>query len=215
MSQIDQDTQNWLDILGGQERPDADAKTVREAEALRDALLARQDPVPLKSATLDKILTRLAEEDNAEGKTPTAKNWNYGLSIAASVMAGVLISHLASPLIDTSREESKPDQLAQKEDTSSNNELKSKSIEKQEALFSEQKKINARRAFAELRQLGCNEAQLIIMNIENISGNKEIHVLIQVNSAGTGIDKTQLEAVADKYDAILSENGKDVFRIEF
>ena len=64
----DKDDQDWIDLLAGQAVPDADPKTVREAQVFRAALLAHSEkskddaeiPYP---AVWEKLLARIEVEN--------------------------------------------------------------------------------------------------------------------------------------------------------
>jgi hypothetical protein len=58
------DDNDWLALVAGQSVPDADLDTIREAQALRDAILAAQDEAapPPDSAAYNRLLARLRRE---------------------------------------------------------------------------------------------------------------------------------------------------------
>jgi hypothetical protein len=58
------DDSDWLALVAGQAVPDADPDTIREAHALRDAILTAQDETapPPDPAAYARLLARLRRE---------------------------------------------------------------------------------------------------------------------------------------------------------
>lgn len=96
----EKDDQDWLQSLGGAEAKDADVNTLREARALRAAMLeyARKDETPEfdREAGLQRLLFRLRREKLVEGAKP---RWQmpFAFAIAATLAlaigVGVFIGH--------------------------------------------------------------------------------------------------------------------------
>ena len=95
----DKDDQDWIDLLTGHAVPDADPKTVREAQVFRAALLAHSEkskdnaeiPYP---AIWEKLLARIeVEKKKTEHSISPATGQHYDplLALAASIIIAVLI----------------------------------------------------------------------------------------------------------------------------
>ena len=201
MSQIDQDTQNWLDILSGQERPEADTETVQEAEALREALLARQDPIPLKSTTLDNVLTRLAEQDEVDRKAFIAKR-NHAFPIAASFfVVGVLIGWPLQSLISSRTEDEKPLNVAQTSDSLIS---KGSSVQQEDTLCPERLRRVAQ-VLEELEQLGLKYQLKSATICEPSASRADFQIRIKDISSAS---KTELEKQLKQYQLEFDYAGK-------
>jgi hypothetical protein len=200
MSEIDRDTQNWLDILSGQERPEADTETVQEAEALREALLARQDPIPLKSTTLDNVLTRLAKQDETDRKVFIAKR-NYTFSIAASVVVVILTGGLVQHFIFSRTEDEKPLNVAQTSDSLIS---KGSSVQQEDTLCPERLRRVAQ-VLEELEQLGLKYQLKSATICEPSASRADFQIRIKDISSAS---KTELEKQLKQYQLEFDYAGK-------
>jgi hypothetical protein len=80
------DDQDWLALVAGQSVPDADPDTIREARALRDAILAAQDetaPAPDPPAYA-RLLARLRQEGLLLPSSPDSCGLSSGLKGTSS-----------------------------------------------------------------------------------------------------------------------------------
>ncbi|MCP4695535.1 MAG: hypothetical protein GY862_01615 [Gammaproteobacteria bacterium] len=131
----DKDTRDWLAALSGKAVTDADPATVREAEALRDELLFRNEAAEVDPRIAERIFARLEAErkpfwhavgkklpggstasaaadlPEAAGKPATKKTlfcrqyWQAGLSLAASVAAIGILFLIVWPPMPPEQEE--------------------------------------------------------------------------------------------------------------
>jgi len=87
---LDKDDQDWFALLTGQSVPDAATDTVREAQALRRAVLA-EHATPADTATdqagLDRLLFRLQRAGLLTPRRPVWRRPAFVSTVAAAMLA--------------------------------------------------------------------------------------------------------------------------------